>query len=98
MGVPSPNQAGWSSFGAVAAMWSRLISHNAGPHALAELATHERAAVVPELLARVQVRYPCVPIVFCDSRALAEESTFRLLGAALAHHEAEHHNNPHDRQ
>jgi hypothetical protein len=39
---------------------------------------------VADLLARVQVRYPTVPIVFCETRALAEEWTFRFLGAALA--------------
>ena len=38
---------------------------------------------VVDLLARVQVRYPTVPIVFCETRALAEEWTFRFLGAAL---------------
>ncbi|MGH9260814.1 MAG: ERCC4 domain-containing protein [Acidimicrobiales bacterium] len=53
---------------------------------------------VPELLARVQVRYPNVPIVFCDTRPLAEEWTFRYLGAALAYLEAEHHNNLEDQQ
>jgi hypothetical protein len=45
---------------------------------------------VPDLLARLQVRYPSVPIVFCDSRALAEQWTFRFLGAALAEHAASH--------
>jgi len=53
---------------------------------------------VPELLARVQVRYPNVPIVFCDTRPLAEEWTFRYLGAALAYVETEHHNNLEDQQ
>ena len=28
---------------------------------------------LPDLLARVQVRYPSVPIVFCDTRPLAEQ-------------------------
>jgi len=37
-----------------------------------------------DLLARIQVRYPSVPIVFCETRPLAEEWTFRFLGAALA--------------
>jgi hypothetical protein len=41
-------------------------------------------AWVLDLLARVQVRYPSVPIVFCETRALAEEWTFRFLGAATA--------------
>lgn len=39
---------------------------------------------VAELLARLQVRYPGVPVVFCETRPLAEEWTFRFLGAALA--------------
>lgn len=39
-----------------------------------------------DLIAQVQVRYPTVPMVFCETRPLAEEWTFRFLGAALAHH------------
>ena len=31
---------------------------------------------------RVQVRYPSVPIVFCETRALAEEWTYRFLVAS----------------
>jgi hypothetical protein len=38
-----------------------------------------------ELVAQLQVRYPAVPIVFADSRKLAEEWTYRFLAAALAH-------------
>ena len=37
-----------------------------------------------DLLARMQVRWPTVPIVFCETRPLAEEWTFRFLGAVLA--------------
>jgi len=37
-----------------------------------------------DLLARIQVRYPSVPIIFCETGPLAEEWTFRFLGAALA--------------
>jgi hypothetical protein len=37
-----------------------------------------------DLLARLQVRYPSVPIVFAGSRKLGEEYTFRFLGAARA--------------
>jgi hypothetical protein len=44
---------------------------------------------LPDLLARVQVRYPSVPIVFCDSRPMAEQWVYRFLGAALAEAEAE---------
>lgn len=43
-----------------------------------------------DLLAAVQVRYPQVPIVFCDTRTLAEEWTYRFLGAALAFAQAQH--------
>jgi hypothetical protein len=48
------------------------------------------AGSLPDLLARVQVRYPEIPIVFLETRPLAEEWTFRYLGAALAEHLAEH--------
>ncbi len=43
-----------------------------------------RAGYVAELLGRAQVRWPAVPIVFTETRPLAEEWTFRFLGAALA--------------
>ena len=59
---------------------------------------HVTPGFVPELLARVQVRYPNVPIVFCDTRPLAEEWTYRFLGAALAHLAAEHDNILEDQQ
>jgi len=36
------------------------------------------------MLARLQVRYPEVPIVFADSRKFAEEWAYRFLAAALA--------------
>ena len=42
------------------------------------------AGFLPDLVARVQVRYPEIPIVFAETRPLAEEWTFRYLGAALA--------------
>ena len=41
-----------------------------------------RPAVVADGLAEVQVRWPNVPIVFCENRALAEEWTYRYLAAA----------------
>ncbi len=37
-----------------------------------------------DLLARVQVRWPNVPVFFAETRPLAEEWTFRFLGAALS--------------
>ena len=45
---------------------------------------HVSPAMVTELLAQAQVRYPQVPIVFCETRPLAQEYTYRFLGAALA--------------
>lgn len=48
--------------------------------------TFVRPSVVAEGLAEAQVRYPGVPIVFCETRALAQEWTYRFLGAALDHH------------
>ncbi len=47
---------------------------------------HAQPGWLLELVARLQVRYPAVPIVFADSRKLAEEWTYRFLAAALAHH------------
>jgi ERCC4 domain len=44
---------------------------------------------VSELLAALTVRYPTVPVVFCETRPLAEEWTYRFLGAALAYHQAD---------
>lgn len=41
-------------------------------------------AWILELVGRLQVRYREVPIVFADSRKLAEEWTYRFLAAALA--------------
>jgi len=50
---------------------------------------HTCAAVLPHMLARGQVRYPEIAIVFLETRPLAEEWTFRYLGAALAEFESE---------
>jgi hypothetical protein len=52
------------------------------------------AGFLPDMLARVQVRYPEIPIVFLETRPLAEEWTFRYLGAALAEYESEQHPGP----
>lgn len=46
-------------------------------------------AMVAEMLAAAQVRYPNVPIVFCETRPLAQEWTYRFLGAALRYAEEE---------
>lgn len=42
------------------------------------------AGFLPDMLARVQVRYREIPIVFVETRPLAEEWTYRYLGAAAA--------------
>lgn len=43
-----------------------------------------RPAVVADGLAECQVRWPNVPIVFCETRKLAQEWTYRFLAAAAA--------------
>jgi hypothetical protein len=50
---------------------------------------HVQPGFVAELLAAIQVRYPNVPIGFFETRPLAEEYTFRFLGAALAYAHAD---------
>ena len=50
-----------------------------------------RPAVVADGLAEAQVRFPAVPIVFCETRKLAQEWTYRFLGAAVAHHHDDEH-------
>lgn len=42
-------------------------------------------SMVAEMLAAAQVRYPNVPIVFCENRQLAQEWAYRFLGAAVAY-------------
>jgi hypothetical protein len=46
---------------------------------------HVRPAVVLEGLAEAQVRFASVPVVFAETRPLAQEWTYRFLGAAVAH-------------
>jgi len=48
-----------------------------------------RPAVVADGLAEAQVRYPNVPIVFCETRPLAQEWAYRFLAASVAHHRAD---------
>jgi hypothetical protein len=43
-----------------------------------------RPSVVAEGLAECQVAFPNIPIVFCETRKLAQEWTYRFLGAAFA--------------
>jgi hypothetical protein len=47
------------------------------------------AELAAEMLAAAQVRYPNVPIVFAETRPLAQEYTYRFLGAALRYAEEE---------
>ena len=46
---------------------------------------HVAPSMVAEMLAAAQVRYPDVPIVFCENRQLAQEWAYRFLGAAAAY-------------
>ena len=48
-----------------------------------------RPAVIADGLAECQVTWPNVPIVFCETRALAQEWTYRFLAAAAAAGELE---------
>jgi hypothetical protein len=45
---------------------------------------HVQPGFVADLLGALAVRYPAVPVVFCDTRPLAQEWAFRFLGAAVA--------------
>ena len=51
--------------------------------------TYQKPAMISEALAEAAVRYPSVPVVFTETRALAQEWSYRFLGAALAHHHAD---------
>ena len=44
-------------------------------------------SVVADGLGEAAARFPSVPIVFAETRPLAQEWTYRFLGAALAHHD-----------
>ena len=68
--------------GRLAALRRAAVVVEEGYGALLEHA-HSPAGFLPDLLARVQVRYPEIPIVFCENRRTAEEWTYRWLGAAL---------------
>ncbi|WP_139981508.1 ERCC4 domain-containing protein [Nocardioides litoris] len=52
---------------------------------------HVRPAAVLERLAECQVRFPQVPVMFCETRKLAQEWTYRFLAAALVASEEEDH-------
>lgn len=52
---------------------------------------HVRPSVVAEAVAEHHARFPGVPIVFCETRPLAQEWTYRYLAAALMEIEGEDH-------
>lgn len=57
----------------------------AGYGALFKVAAgHVAPGYLADLLGALQARYPSVPVVFCETRPLAEEWTFRFLGGALS--------------
>ncbi|MGD9701131.1 MAG: ERCC4 domain-containing protein [Acidimicrobiia bacterium] len=47
--------------------------------------TRVRPASIAEQIAEAAVRYPMVPIVFAETRQLAQEWTYRFFGAAIEH-------------
>ena len=53
-------------------------------------AEHAPGGWLADILARLQVRYPEVQVVFADSRRFAEEWTYRFLASALADASAPH--------
>ena len=61
---------------------------------------HARPSAIADALAEYQVRWPTIPIVFCETRPLAEEWTYRYLGRrlALGHHRARRPGTDHDQR
>lgn len=51
--------------------------------------TYVAPSMAAEMLAAAQVRYPNVPMVFCENRRLAQEWAYRFLGAAAAYSDEE---------
>ena len=45
--------------------------------------THVRPSVVADMLGEAQVRHPTVPVIFAETRPLAEQWAFRFFGAVL---------------
>jgi hypothetical protein len=45
-------------------------------------AEHVQPGWLVEVLSRLQARYPSVPVMFCETRALAEDWSYRFLVAA----------------
>jgi hypothetical protein len=55
-----------------------------GRYAPIVMEEHTPDGWLADVLARLQVRYPEVQVVFADSRRFAEEWTYRFLASALA--------------
>ncbi len=47
---------------------------------------HVRPATIAEALGEAAARFPGVPVIFAETRPLAQEWTYRFFGAALDHH------------
>jgi ERCC4 domain len=47
---------------------------------------HARPATIADAIGEAAARFPAVPIVFAETRPLAQEWTYRFLGTAAAHH------------
>jgi hypothetical protein len=47
--------------------------------------SHVKPGFLADLIARLHVRAPNVPIVYAETRALAEDWTFRFLATAWRH-------------
>lgn len=58
---------------------------DAGYSALFKL-EHVSSSAVADAVAEAQARFPSVPIVFCDTRGLAQEWLYRWFGACLHEH------------
>ncbi len=54
-----------------------------------------RPLIIAEGIAEAHVRFPTVPIVFAETRLLAQEWTYRFFGAAIAHHVDNHYGELH---
>jgi hypothetical protein len=68
---------------------SKVYCHRAdswpeSPVVVERVAVKSCTGFVADLLARVQVRWPSVPVFFAETRPLAEEWTYRFLAAAAA--------------
>lgn len=75
-------------------LWTMLAAMANVPHAALVVddrysslfkLTRIRPVTVAEQIAEAAVRYPGVPIVFAETRQLAEEWTYRFFGAAIEH-------------